>query len=92
MIIAEELGVTSTNLDEMKNSNSPEVLRLLGVEGDMGAQLGLSKDWALNIIAQNGNYGESFDRNIGPDTAIGLERGLNALWADGGILFAPPMR
>ena len=92
MIIAEELGVTSTNLEEMKNSNSPEVLRLLGVEGDMGEQLGLSKDWAFNIIAQNGNYGESFDRNIGPDTAIGLERGLNALWADGGILFAPPMR
>ena len=93
MIIAEELGVTSENIDDMKsNSTNPEVLRLLGVEGDMGQQLGLSNDWAYNIIKNVGNYGESFERNLGVNTPLGLERGLNALWTNGGILYAPPMR
>ena len=92
MIIAEELGVTQANVDDMKSSNNPEILRLLGVEGKMGEQLGLSTDWAYNVIKALGNYGESFERNIGVKTAIGLERGLNALWTDGGILYAPPMR
>ncbi|MCA8929799.1 MAG: amino acid ABC transporter substrate-binding protein [Alphaproteobacteria bacterium] len=92
MIIAEELGVTSQNVDEMKNSPNPEVQRLLGVSGNYGEMLGLSKDWAYNIIKAIGNYGESFDRNIGPDTPIGLERGLNQLWSKGGILYAPPFR
>ena len=92
MVIAEELGVNSGNLEEMKGSNNPEIRRLLGVEGDMGAQLGLTPDWAANVIASIGNYGESFERNIGTQTQIGLERGLNALWTDGGILYAPPMR
>ena len=92
MVIGEELGVSSGNLEEMKGSNNPEVRRLLGVEGDMGAQLGLTADWASNVIATIGNYGESFERNIGTQTPIGLERGLNALWTDGGILYAPPMR
>ncbi|HMB77313.1 MAG TPA: amino acid ABC transporter substrate-binding protein [Kiloniellaceae bacterium] len=92
MIIAEELGVTSQNLEEMKGSNNPEVRRLLGVEGDMGEQLGLGTDWAANIIASVGNYSESFERNVGVNTPLGLERGLNALWTDGGILYAPPMR
>ena len=92
LIIAEELGITSANVDEMKNSNNPEVLRVLGVEGDYGQQLGLSKDWAYNVLKAIGNYAESFDRNIGPDTPIALQRGLNALWTDGGILYAPPFR
>jgi len=92
MIIAEELGVTSANVDEMKNSPNEEIQRLLGVSGEYGEMLGLSKDWAYNIIKAIGNYGESFDRNIGPDTPIGLERGLNALWIKGGILYAPPFR
>jgi general L-amino acid transport system substrate-binding protein len=92
MIIAEELGVTSANVDEMKNSTNPEVQRLLGVSGEYGEMLGLSKDWAYNIIKAVGNYGESFDRHLGPKTTIGLERGLNALWNNGGILYAPPFR
>jgi general L-amino acid transport system substrate-binding protein len=92
MIIAEELGVTSANVDEMKNSENPEIQRLLGVSGEYGEMMGLSKDWAYNIIKSVGNYGESFDRNIGPDTPIGLERGLNQLWSKGGILYAPPFR
>ena len=92
MIIAEELGITSANVDEMKNSQNPEVQRVLGVSGEYGEMLGLSKDWAYNVIKTIGNYGESFDRHIGPNTAIGLERGLNALWTQGGILYAPPFR
>jgi general L-amino acid transport system substrate-binding protein len=92
MIIAEELGITSANVDEMKNSTNPEVQRLVGVSGEYGEMLGLSKDCAYNVIKAVGNYGESFDRNIGPSTAIGLERGLNALWSNGGILYAPPFR
>jgi len=92
MIIAEELGVTSQNVEEMKGSDNPEIRRLLGVEGDMGQQLGLSADWAANIIKSVGNYSESFERNVGVNTPLGLERGLNALWKDGGILYSPPMR
>ncbi len=93
MIVAEELGVTSANADEMAStSKNPEILRLLGGEGDMGAQLGLPADWAKNIVKQVGNYGESFERNLGTTTPLALERGLNALWTDGGILYAPPMR
>ncbi len=93
MIVAEELGVTAANAAEMASSSkNPEVLRLLGAEGDMGAQLGLPADWAKNIIMQVGNYGETFERNLGTTTPLALERGLNALWTDGGILYAPPMR
>jgi len=92
MIIAEELGVTSVNVDEMKNSTNPEIQRLLGVSGEYGEMLGLSKDWAYNIIKTIGNYGESFERNLGVKTPIGLERGLNQLWNKGGILYAPPFR
>ena len=91
-ITAEEKGVTSANVDEMKNSKDPEVLRLLGVEGSQGEELGLSKDWAYNIIKSVGNYGEIFERNIGVNTPIGLERGLNALWTDGGLQYTPPFR
>ena len=91
-ITAEEKGVTSANVDEMKNSKDPEVLRLLGVEGSQGKELGLSKDWAYNIIKSVGNYGEIFERNIGVNTPIGLERGLNALWTNGGLQYTPPFR
>ena len=92
-VTAEEKGVTSANVDDMKaNSKDPEVLRLLGVEGNQGAELGLSADWAYNIIKSVGNYGEIFERNIGPNTPIGLARGLNALWTDGGLQYSPPFR
>ena len=92
LLEAEELGVTSANVDEMLGSDNPAVKRLLGVEGDFGAPLGLSKDWAYQIIKLVGNYGESFDRNLGPATDIGLERGLNALWTHGGLQYAAPIR
>ncbi|SLN49890.1 amino acid ABC transporter substrate-binding protein [Oceanibacterium hippocampi] len=93
MIVAEELGVTSANAAEMKStSTNPEVRRLLGAEGDLGSQLNVSNDWAYNVVTMVGNYGEVFDRNIGPDTPLQLDRGINALWNKGGILYAPPMR
>jgi len=92
MIAAEEYGVTAANVDAMLASDNPEVRRLLGVEGDMGAKLGLSADWAAAIVRQVGNYGESFARNVGVGTPLGLERGLNAQWRDGGLLYAPPVR
>ena len=91
-VTAEEKGVTSANVDDMKGSNDPEVLRLLGVEGNQGEELGLSTDWAYNIIKSVGNYGEIFERNIGVETPIGLPRGLNALWTDGGLQYSPPFR
>jgi len=93
MVEAEEDGVTSKNAAEMKaSSENPNIRRLLGVEGDMGKNLGLNDDWAYNIVTQVGNYGESFDRYVGPKTALGLERGLNALWKDGGLQYAMPIR
>jgi general L-amino acid transport system substrate-binding protein len=92
LLEAEELGVTSANVDEMLGSDNPAIKRLLGVEGDFGAPIGLSKDWAYQVIKLVGNYGESFDRNVGPSTDIGLERGLNALWSNGGLQYAPPIR
>ena len=91
-VTAEELGVTSSNVDSMKNSNNPEILRMLGVEGSQGEELGLSKDWAYQIIKQVGNYGEIFERNIGENTPIGLSRGLNQLWTKGGLQYSPPFR
>ncbi|MDJ0952032.1 MAG: amino acid ABC transporter substrate-binding protein [Alphaproteobacteria bacterium] len=92
MIIAEELGITSANVDEMKKSSNPEIKRLLGVEGDYGPMLGLSNDFGYNIVKQVGNYAEVYDKHIGPDTPIQLARGINALWNKGGILYAPPFR
>ena len=89
---AEEKGITQANVDSMKSSKDPEVLRLLGVEGNQGEELGLSKDWAYQIIKQVGNYGEIFERNIGKNTPIGLARGLNALWTNGGLIYSPPFR
>ena len=93
LISAEELGVTSANLEEMaKGTNNPEINRLLGVEGDLGAMLGLDNKWAHHAIAVAGNYGEIFEAHIGASTPIGLARGLNAQWKDGGLLYSPPFR
>ena len=95
LIAAEELGVTQKNVDDVgaaKPTDNPEINRLLGTEGNLGGMLGLEKDWAAKAIKAVGNYGEIFDRNIGPKTPIGLERGLNALWTDGGLQYTPPFR
>ncbi|MCW2307298.1 amino acid ABC transporter substrate-binding protein [Rhodobium gokarnense] len=91
-INAEELGVTSANVDEMKNSETPSIKRLLGTEGEYGKAIGLDNDWAYNVIKHVGNYGEIFERNVGPSTQLGIARGLNALWSKGGLQYAPPVR
>jgi general L-amino acid transport system substrate-binding protein len=92
LLDAEELGVDSQNVEAMRNSTNPEIRRLLGVEGDYGAALGLPPDWAVRIIRAVGNYGEIFERNLGKDSALHIPRGLNALWRDGGLQYAPPVR
>jgi len=92
MLNAEELGVTSKNVDDMRKSNNPNIRRLLGVEGDQGKGLGLTNDWAYNIIKQVGNYGEVFDRNVGDGSPLKIKRGLNALWDKGGLQYGPPIR
>lgn len=93
LIAAEELGVTSANADELaQGTDNPEINRLLGSEGNLGEMLGLPADWALQAIKAGGNYGEVFEANIGENTAIGLARGLNAQWTDGGLLYSPPFR
>jgi general L-amino acid transport system substrate-binding protein len=91
-INAEELGITQANVAEMKSSTNPEIQRLLGTTGDMGEKLGVPADFGFRIIQTVGNYGEMYDRNVGPDTPLGLDRGLNALWNNGGIMYAPPVR
>lgn len=92
MIGAEELGVTSANVDEMRDSPNPEIRRLLGVTAGAGENLGLDESWAYNIIKQVGNYGESFERNVGQDSPLKIQRGLNAQWKDGGLMYALPIR
>jgi general L-amino acid transport system substrate-binding protein len=92
LVNAEELGVTQANVEEMKASENPEIKRLLGTEGTFGESIGLTVDWAANAIKAVGNYGEAFDRNVGPDTPLGIARGQNALWKDGGLQYAPPIR
>ncbi|MBO6826630.1 MAG: amino acid ABC transporter substrate-binding protein [Sneathiella sp.] len=92
LIIAEELGVTSANVDEMKGSKNPEIQRLLGESGDLGEQLGLDAAWAYNAIKMVGNYGEIFETHLGQETPLKISRGLNQLWSKGGILYAPPAR
>lgn len=89
---AEELGVTSANVDEMLKSTNPNIRRLLGVEGAPGSFMGVDDKWAYNIIKHVGNYGEMFERNIGSGSPLKIERGLNALWSNGGIQYAPPIR
>lgn len=94
LIAAEEFGITSANVEEMASeaTDSPEVNRILGTEGNLGDMIGLEQDWAVKAIAAGGNYGELFERHIGESTPVGLARGLNAQWTEGGLLFAPPFR
>ena len=93
LITAEELGVSSANVAEMAgNTSNPEVARLLGTEGTLGEMLGLDAEWAQRAIQSQGNYGEIFAKNIGEETPIGLARGLNAQWTEGGLLYSPPFR
>ena len=93
MINAEEMGITSENINQMTyNEITPAEARFIGKEGKFGAELGLADDWAYQIIRQVGNYGESYERNVGPNTPLKLDRGVNALWSQGGILYAAPIR
>ncbi|SEA77692.1 amino acid ABC transporter substrate-binding protein, PAAT family [Thiothrix caldifontis] len=92
LIEAEEYGLTQANLDEKKTSDDPNIQRILGTAEDMGALLGLDKEWAYRALKATGNYGEVFERNVGNDSQLKLDRGLNKLWNQGGILYAPPIR
>lgn len=92
LVTAEELGVTQANVDAMMKSENPEIKRLLGTEGKFGESLGLTNDWAYRIIKHIGNYGESFERNVGQGSTLKISRGLNALWNKGGLQYAPPIR
>jgi general L-amino acid transport system substrate-binding protein len=92
MLNAEELNITQNNVDEMVKSSNPEIRRFVGTEGNYGEQLGLTKDWAVRIIKLVGNYGESFERNVGQGSPLKIDRGLNKLWSKGGIQYAPPIR
>jgi general L-amino acid transport system substrate-binding protein len=92
LIEAEEYGITQANVDKMKASTDPAVQRILGTGEDMGKLLGLDKEWAYRAIKAVGNYGEIFERNVGPKSALKLPRGLNNLWNKGGIMYAPPIR
>ena len=92
MVTAEELGVTSKNIDEKMKSTNPDIKRLLGLEGDFGKSMGVSNDWAAKIIRLVGNYGEAFDRNVGDGSRLKIKRGLNGLWTKGGLQYAPPIR
>jgi general L-amino acid transport system substrate-binding protein len=93
MVSAEEKGLTSKNVDKLKaSSKDPEVRRMLGLEGNMAQNLHLSKDWLYNVIKQVGNYGESFERNVGKNTPLKIKRGLNSLWTKGGLQYSPPFR
>ncbi len=93
LIAAEEYGITSANIDELaKGTENPEINRILGVEGELGKMTGLDNDWAVRAIKAGGNYGEIFAATIGESTPIGLARGLNAQWTQGGLLYTPPFR
>lgn len=92
LLIAEEFGVTQANVDQMLESQNPEVRRLLGKSGDFGNGIGLDNRWAYWAIKAVGNYGEIFDRNVGKDSQLNLPRGANALWTHGGLMYAPPIR
>lgn len=92
MIAAEDLGITSANVDEMLKSSDPNVMRFLGVTPGNGKALGLDEKFAYNIVKTVGNYGEVFERNVGENTKLGIKRGLNAQWKDGGLMYAPPFK
>jgi general L-amino acid transport system substrate-binding protein len=92
MLEAEEYGITSKSADEMLKSDNPSIKRILGVTPGMGKALGVDEKWVYNIVKQVGNYGESFERNVGKDTPLKIDRGLNKLWTQGGLQYAPPVR
>ncbi len=92
MVDAEELGINSKNVDEMAKSDKPELKRILGTDGNFGELLGVTNDWVVRIVKSVGNYGESFDRNVGAGSKLQIARGLNQLWNKGGIQYAPPIR
>jgi general L-amino acid transport system substrate-binding protein len=92
MIDAEELGIGTASVDEAKKSGKPDVARLVGRDGEFGKQLGLTNEWAANVLRATGNYGEVFERNVGLHSKLGIPRGLNELWNNGGIQYAPPIR
>lgn len=94
MVQAEEFGITSKNVDEMKNSTNPDIKRFLGAEANskLGTDLGLTNDWAFNIVKKVGNYGEVFEKTVGQGSPLKIERGINALWNKGGLQYAPPIR
>lgn len=92
MINAEELGVTKANVNDMLKSENPEIKRLLGVEGNFGESIGLTKDWVVRVVKHVGNYGESFERNVGQASRLKINRGQNELWNKGGLQYAPPIR
>lgn len=92
LINAEELGVNHSNVEAMKKSDNPEIRRLLGIEGDFGKFIGVDNNWCANVISKVGNYGEIYNRNLGPNAVITIERGLNNLWNNGGIMYAAPIR
>ena len=92
LIVAEEHGITSANVDDVRDSEVAEIARLLGADGDYGERMGLPPDWAYQAIRQVGNYGEVFDRNLGAMSDVGMPRGINELWTRGGLIYAPPLR
>jgi general L-amino acid transport system substrate-binding protein len=92
LINSEELGVSSTSIEQAVKSNKPEIMRLVGTEGNFGERAGLSRDWVVRIVRSVGNYAEVFERNVGVGSKLGIPRGLNQLWTNGGILYAPPIR
>ena len=92
MINAEELGISSSNIGTFTSNPSPAAARLLGTVENFGERMGVDNKWCANVIAHIGNYGESFERNIGKNTPLGLARGVNRLWTDGGLMYAPPIR
>ncbi|HWL06607.1 MAG TPA: amino acid ABC transporter substrate-binding protein [Xanthobacteraceae bacterium] len=92
LLNAEEAGLTSKNIDEGLKAKQPDIMRLVGTEGNYGQQLGLTNDWVVRIVKQVGNYGEIYERNVGTGSKLGIARGLNRLWTKGGIQYAPPVR
>ena len=92
MLNAEELGVDTETIDEALKSARPDVRRLVGNEGNFGEQIGLTKDWAVRVVRLVGNYADVYDRNVGVKSKLAIPRGINQLWTNGGILYAPPIR
>ncbi len=92
LINAEELGVSQKNLPQALQSNKPDVRRFLGIEGGLGKMLGLDETWSRRVIEAVGNFAELYERNVGTGSRLGIPRGLNQLWSEGGILYAPPLR